>query len=150
MDDTGAVANLAAAAVAAAPSSTPQQIIAVMIPIVAIVMGIGIGMLALWLDYRKKRDIYALHHKERLAAIEKGMEVPPLPVDFFNDYKRGRMRTPADYLRRGLVWLFIGGAVTLALFNSGDKENDMWGLIPAAFGAANLLYYFIQRKGDQS
>ena len=32
-------------------------VIGVMIPIVAIVMGIGIGMLSLLLDYRKKREI---------------------------------------------------------------------------------------------
>ena len=48
--------------------NTPvSEVIAVMIPIVAIVMGVGIGMLALFLDYRKKRDMFALHHKERLV-----------------------------------------------------------------------------------
>ena len=57
--------------------NTPiSEVIAVMIPIVAIIMGVGIGMLSLFLDYRKKRDMFAMHHKERLTAIEKGMEVP--------------------------------------------------------------------------
>ena len=53
-------------------SSPPTEIIAVMIPIVAIVMGVGIGMLSLFLDYRKKREMFALHHKERLAADRQG------------------------------------------------------------------------------
>jgi hypothetical protein len=92
------------------------EVIAVMIPIVAIVMGIGIGMLALLLDYRKKREMFALHHKERLAAIDKGMEVPPLPPEFFQDARR--RRTPADNLRRGLVLLFLGAAITGALYVS--------------------------------
>lgn len=52
-----------------------------MVPITAIVMGIGIAMLGMWLDYRKKSEIYALHHKERMAAIEKGMDVPFLPPE---------------------------------------------------------------------
>ena len=122
-----------------------------MIPIIAIVMGIGIGMLSLFLDYRKKREMFAMHHKERMAAIEKGMEVPPLPAEFFNDYKRNRPRSPADYLRRGLTWLFVGGALVIALANTGNEDNAMWGLVPAAFGIANLLYYFVmQRKGDPS
>jgi hypothetical protein len=43
------------------------------LPIVAIVL--GIGMLALWFDCRKKRVFFEWHHKERMAAIEKGMEV---------------------------------------------------------------------------
>jgi len=58
-------------------------IIGVMIPIVAIVMGLGIGMLKLWLDFRKKRDILQAHHTERMAAIEKGIDLPPLPAQFY-------------------------------------------------------------------
>ncbi|HTP39230.1 MAG TPA: DUF6249 domain-containing protein [Steroidobacteraceae bacterium] len=148
-DSTGAVANVAAAAVAAAPGSSTKEVLALMIPIIAIVMGIGIGMLALWLDYRKKRDIYALHHKERLVAIEKGMDVPPLPDNFFNEF-RSRPRNHTEYLRKGLIWLLIGVAVIVAMYYTGNGDDAMWGLVPAAFGAANLLYYFIPRKGDPS
>jgi hypothetical protein len=38
-------------------SDNAVAIIGVLIPIVAIVMGLGIGMLKLSLDYRKKREI---------------------------------------------------------------------------------------------
>jgi hypothetical protein len=122
-------------------------VIGVMIPIVAIVLGIGIGMLALWLDYRKKREFFELHHKERMAAIEKGMEVPALPAEFFQDNRR-RARTPGDYLRRGLIWLLVGIAITIALFQRAGG-NGLWGLVPAAVGLAYLLFYFIGgRRGD--
>ena len=126
--------------------NTPvTEVIAVMIPIVAIVMGIGIGMLSLFLDYRKKRDMFAMHHKERLAAIEKGMEVPPLPPEFFQDSRRSRLRSTSDYLRRGLVLVLVGIAITIALFNS-TREDYLWGLVPIAFGVANLLYYYLESR----
>lgn len=120
------------------------KIIAVMIPIVAIVMGIGIGMLGLWLDYRKKRDIFELHHKERMAAIEKGMEVPPLPPELFTS-RHGWRRRPQDHLRVGLMLLFIGVAVTAALYVQ-DRDAALWGLVLVAIGLARLIFYAVVRK----
>jgi hypothetical protein len=118
-------------------------IMGVMVPIVAIVMGVGIGMLSLLLDYRKKRDMFALHHKERLAAIERGMEVPPLPPEFFRENRRPRV--PGDYLRRGLVLLLVGIAITFALYDT-TRPNYLWGLVPAAMGVANLIYYWVESR----
>jgi len=114
----------------------------VLIPIIAIVLGISTGMLALVLDYRKKQEMFALHHKERLAAIEKGMEVPPLPPEFFQDGRGRRSRHPSDYLRRGLVLLFVGAAISLALYQN-QRDAYLWGLVPAAVGVAQLLFYFL-------
>jgi hypothetical protein len=118
--------------------------IAVFIPIVAIVMGIGIGMLSIYFDYRKKQDMFALHHKERMAAIEKGMDVPPMPPEFFRDGRNCRPRTHADFLRRGLVLLFVGAAISVALYNT-QRDAYLWGLVPAAVGIAQLLYYYLAR-----
>jgi Domain of unknown function (DUF6249) len=118
--------------------------IAVFIPIIAIVMGIGIAMLSIYFDYRKKQDIFALHHKERMAAIEKGMDVPPLPPEFFRDGRSSGPRTHNDFLRRGLVLLFVGAAITAALYNT-VRGWYLWGLVPAAVGIAQLLYYFLTR-----
>lgn len=123
----------------------PAYVLALSIPIVAIVLGIGIGMLSLFLDYRKKREIFALHHQERMAAIEKGMEVPPLPPEFFRNGHRNRPRTPSDYLRNGLVLLCVGAAVTGALYAS-HNDSWMWGLVPAAVGVAQLLFYFLEAR----
>jgi len=119
---------------------------AVLIPIIAIVMGIGIAMLSLVLDYRKKRDIFTLHHQERMAAIEKGIEVPPLPPEFFQDGRGQRLRTPARDLRRGLVLLLAGGAISAALYGSHQGTSYWWGLVPASIGVASLLAYFIEGR----
>jgi len=122
------------------------NVLGIFVPIIAIVMGVGIGMLGLWLDYRKKREIFELHHKERMAAIEKGMEVPPLPAELFRSYRR--RREPSDYLRRGLVWLLVGSAIVIALLatpNAGPKAA-YWGLVPAAIGLAQLIFYFVEGR----
>jgi hypothetical protein len=129
---------------AVAAHSSVEGIIGVMVPIVAIVMGIGVAMLGMWLDYRKKREIFELHHKERMAAIEKGMDVPPLPPELFQSNKRyGRL--PSDYLRRGLVWGLAGAAVFLAM--QMEHENGSWyALIAVAVGVAHLLMYVYQSR----
>ena len=124
--------------------SSVEGVLGVMIPIVAIVMGIGIGMLGMWLDYRKKREIFELHHKKRMAAIEKGMDVPPLPPELFQGNKR-YSRQPADYLRRGLVWSFIGAGVIVAMRLEHDS-GAWYGLIAVAAGVANLLMYVFQSR----
>ena len=120
-------------------------VVGVMIPIVAIVMGIGIGMLSLLLDYRKKREMFAMHHQERMAAIEKGMEVPPLPAEFFQDHRRRAQRLPADNLRSGLILLLVGVAITIALYDT-LQHDYLWGLVPCAIGVANLLFYYIEQR----
>jgi hypothetical protein len=117
-------------------------ILGVMVPIVAIVMGIGIGMLKLGLDYRNRREMFRLHHAERLAAIEKGVEVAPLPPEFFQTYRRPAPGG-ASSLRWGLIWLLVGCALVVALYFGSGHEDAWWGLLPAAIGAALLLYYFI-------
>ncbi len=118
------------------------QIAAMMIPIIAIIMGIGIAMLALWLDYRKKRDMFQMHHAERMAAIEKGIELPPLPSQFFQDYRHGASE-PSRHLRSGLVLLFVGCAIFVALHQVAGPDVAWWGLVPAAIGAALLLFYVL-------
>jgi hypothetical protein len=119
--------------------------IALLIPITAVVMGLSLAMLGLWLDYRKKSEIFALHHRERMAAIDKGMEVPPLPPELFQRHGRA----PSDSLRRGLVWLLIGGALTIALYFEHGR-GALYGLIPMAAGLANLIYYYLRPRSPDS
>src|SRR5579862_9880043 len=85
-----------------------EGILALMLPIVAIIMGIGLAMIGVWLDYRRRKELFELHHKERLAAIEKGIEVPPLPVEFFENRRTGASLPPSRLLLRGLMLVFVG------------------------------------------
>jgi hypothetical protein len=119
-----------------------RHIIPFFIPIIAIVMGIGIGMLGLWLDYQKKTRMFELHHKERLMAIERGMEVPPLPPEFFLNGRRDTGSSPgANSLRWGLIWLLLGGALGVAIGVNAGLEAASWALLPIAVGLAQIIFY---------
>jgi hypothetical protein len=123
----------------------PEGIIAIAIPIVAIVFGLSLAMLRSWLDYKKKKEVFELHHRERMAAIEKGLEVPALPAELFaNSMTPMKQRDP---LRSGLIWTLVGAAISTAMYLE-DKDHWAWGLIPAAIGIANLLYYAISRRAN--
>jgi Domain of unknown function (DUF6249) len=121
-----------------------SELLALMIPILGVTMGIGLAMLGLWFDYRRKKEMFELHHKERMVAIEKGMEVPPLPVDFFYP-SRKRRPAPGDLLRRGLILLFVGAAIMVALSQEANRHY-WWGLIPVALGSAYFISYFVERN----
>ena len=47
--------------------------------------------------------------------------------------------------RRGLVLLLLGIALVIALYMSpsAGPRVAFWGLIPAAFGLGNLIFYYI-------
>ena len=129
-------------------SITPD-IASVFIPIVAIVMGIGCGMLQIFLHYRKRKDMFALYHQERMAAIEKGIDLPSLPEDFFQetDGRSRRRHSPHGTLLGGLILVFIGLTLYLALHfggvrTDGGGDAGLFALIPAGIGAACLIYYF--------
>ena len=59
------------------------------IPIFGILFGIGgpAVIVIVWftLNYYKRRKLMELHHTERMAAIERGMEIPPLPIELRAD-----------------------------------------------------------------
>lgn len=117
-------------------------ILGVMVPIVAIVMGVGMIMLKGVLDYRRRRETLQLYHAERMAAIEKGLEVPSLPAELFQDAAKREDRKPANYLFRGWLLLLIGISICAAMLLTGERDG-WWGLIPAGIGVAYLLTYWI-------
>ncbi len=124
-----------------------KHILPLLIPIIAIVMGIGMGMLGFWLDYQKKIRIFELHHKERMLAIERGMEVPVLPLELLQGSNKPKA-TLAGSLRWGLVWLFLGVAIAIGHVFNDRSDTAVWALMPIAVGLALLLYYSIMRRQE--
>lgn len=113
-----------------------------MIPITAIVMGIGIGMLGLWTDHKRKSQLMEQLHRERMAAIEKGIELPPMNTDInaTSPASRNDVANPAKVLRMGVLMLSIGVVLFFGLITVGASEASVFGLIPATLGLANLAY----------
>jgi len=119
-----------------------RHILPLLIPIIAIVMGIGTGMFSLWIDHRRKQTLLELNHRERLAALEHGRELPPLPVELLcqpgNGAWAGRRNraplTPSQQLFRGLFWTLLGAACATALWANVGLAEATWALIPLMIG----------------
>jgi hypothetical protein len=92
--------------------------------------------------HRQKILRAELRHKERLAAMEKGLELPPELEDLDNGKKRSR----SGSLRSGLIGLGVGIVLYFALDRVAGEEVALFGLIPAAIGLANLIFYFIEGR----
>ena len=122
--------------------------LALLIPIIAIIMGIGIGMLAIYLGYRKRKQIFAFYHQERMAAIEKGIECPPWPDRLLADDAAPSPPSPRRHLLKGLVWLFVGLAATVAVYATFDLSHALFGLIPMGIGLAHLIYYAVEGRRE--
>lgn len=120
-----------------------------LIPLVAIVFSIGlplsIPIVYLVLNHRKGRRLMDLHHAERMAAIERGLELPPLPLDVL-----GAPRSSRSTLLPGLIWLFVGLAIIAGLRGveavGGLYGLSLWGLVPTGVGVAYLIYYFVEDR----
>jgi hypothetical protein len=111
-------------------------------------MVFGTGMLAIYVNYRKRKHMFSLYHQERMAAIDKGVELPPMPEDFFREEGAPPRRSSHGTLLAGLILVFTGATLYLALHFTLPRIPDTGGdaalfaLIPAGIGAACLLYYF--------
>ena len=116
------------------------------LPIILTSLGIGVAVLAITLSYLKRKHIFTLYHQERMAALEKGVDLPPLPEALLTE--DGRARNPRRLLLRGLVWLFIGLGIIIAVYNMSNTRLALFGLIPAGIGLANLIYYAVAGKGE--
>lgn len=122
----------------------------VMIPVIAIVGGLATGMVAIVTDYRRRREIYELHHKERMYALERGLELPPLPANLLEDgverafadtVKASRPWRYRSGLRSGLTWFFVGLGIGTALYLNAGIEQASWALIPIGLGLAKLIFH---------
>jgi hypothetical protein len=119
-----------------------EDAVAVFIPIVAIIMSLGLPMVFAWIDYRRRRDIVDAHHRERLAAIERGMEIPPLPEAFYSPIRKRRN----SYLLPGMIWAFVGTGLFIALGAVTGEDVRYFALIPIGVGVAYLIYHFVEGR----
>ena len=121
-----------------------------LIPIISIVLGIGMVVVAILTKHRRDMQQLELQHRERMAAIEKGLDLPPdrgspqAPPVRTNGYRPVGSR----YLLKGLVWLGVGLAIALSQ-NEWTEHWHSYGCIAAAVGVAYLIYYAVEgRKMD--
>lgn len=110
---------------------------ALLIPILMIVLGVAVAIVAIVASHREKQKRVELRHRERIAAIEKGIELAPDP--------EGEVKKSSS-LKSGLSALLIGVVLYFALDRVADEDVALFGLIPAAFGIASLISYFVEGR----
>ena len=124
-------------------------LVSLLIPIIAIVMGIGIGMLAIGLNYKRRKQTFALYHQERMAALDKGLELAPLPEHLFTDSGRPQgPYNPRRHLLQGLVWSLTGIGIGCGLWGTAGLDWALFSLVPIGIGLAHLIYYFVEGKKE--
>ena len=111
------------------------EVIAISIPILAVVGGVLIAITAIITKGRQKEQ----EHRERVLAIEKGMAPPTPPVE---------TERPKYSSRRanGLVMTGIGLALTIAMWVEDGADNGVWGLIPLFIGLGLLIAGSIDKR----
>ncbi len=117
-------------------------------PLVAVAGIAYIGFLE-WLKHQRRE----MAHRERLAAIEKGL---PPPADV--EPERYRWSVQRLLLLGGLVWLSLGisAFVVISAILSADVGRTLdiphglqWiGLAPATIGFSHLIVFALGRRKD--
>lgn len=119
----------------------------------------------LWARHQRRLMI----HQERLAALEKGVEVPPLVE---HEIRRGSWNVQRLLLLAGLCWISIGVALFVTLNELGGQTVRLpWGsewsnghpilidleirqdmsflaLAPIGIGISHIVVFFVGRRRD--
>jgi len=114
--------------------------LALLIPILSVTLSLGAVIVWILVWYRRRVHEIECRHKERMAAIERGLELPPEPLP-----PPPQIPPRAPYLLRGLIWLGVGIALSLAV---RDWFGFMGGIgwIAVAVGVAYLIFYFVEGR----
>lgn len=130
-------------------------LMALSIPIVAIVGGITAGIVRLI----QRQRAFELIQRERIAAIERGLDPDKIAAlqrplvyndhGLYTDPHMAAGHRRQNLLVGGVVTLFVGVAVAIFLYGvaDGSEGEKAWlvGLIPAAVGVALILSSFLIR-----
>jgi hypothetical protein len=113
----------------------------IIITAIIIVCGATIAIVAIITEYSRKK----LEHELKMAAIQKGVSIPPTPEKAPSPY-----RTPYRTLKAGLVWTAIGIGFFLA-FAVTDMEPKpkiaLFGFIAFFVGIALIIAWAVEKKG---
>jgi hypothetical protein len=108
-----------------------------------IVAAIAAGIVAyLYFKHLERQRRLEIIHQERLAAMEKGIPLPELPLD---PTKASKPPDPRATLIHGIAWTALGGGGMLALGLVGPFPNGpaLWPLpIPLMLLGVGLVLYY--------
>ena len=117
-----------------------------------------VGILTVYVAFRQWMQHHRriMIHRERLAAIEKGINLPPLEQEM----QRSSWNVQRFLLLLGWTWIAVGlGAfVVLSVLLSFPANNytqdippglQYLGVVPVGIGIAHLITYFVGARREQ-
>jgi hypothetical protein len=116
------------------------------IVIVALIAFVGFRQ---WMKHQRR----ILIHRERLSAIEKGVELPPLE----QEVRRSNWNVQRILLLTGLIWISLGVStfvVFKALLANPQGVTNLpqglqWvGIAPVMIGFSHLIVYLVGRNKE--
>lgn len=110
------------------------EVLALLIPIVAIVGAFAVAIVGIVVGGKKKEH----EHKERMLALEKGLPLPEPPEETGLPYTGRRAA--------GFVFLGLGIALVVALWVVAGAVGGVWGLVPALIGIALLVAASVDKR----
>lgn len=134
--------------------SYEQVWMVILIP--ALFAGAGLAVWARHLREKKRVAEREMIHRERMAALEKGVALPELPEGLRGEGEapgNGRAWVSQAALLAGLTLLFGGMGLVAAFFlvpdtpaSDGLHSLAPVGLMPAFAGVGLLLFYVLDRR----
>ena len=118
-----------------------SSVMALLIPIISVTVSLGALIVWIVVWYRRRMHEVDCRHKERMAAIERGLELPPESPP-----QPEQMPPRSRYLLRGLIWLGVGLAITFGGHDWLRAPMGGSGWIAVAVGAAYLIFYFVEGR----
>jgi len=117
------------------------EAMALLIPILSVTVSFGALIVWIVVAHRRRMREVDCRHQERMAAIEKGLELPPDAVP-----QPAQMPPRSRYLLRGLIWFGIGLAITFGGRDWLRGQMGGAGWIAVAIGAAYLIFYLVEGR----
>jgi hypothetical protein len=119
-------------------------------------LGWAVLVVVVWhLRATRRQNRWELIHKERLAAMDKGIPLPELP-DYGDSTAESALTEALGFVRLnprwplgvGAICIMLGAGTCVALRLSGDAyHNEVWpfGLVGVFLGVGLWLHYLLTR-----
>lgn|GEM_PF-1036859 len=127
-----------------------ESIIPYAIPVVAILGGFSVAIVAMYLDSKKEER----RQKERMFLAEKGLEIPKELFDA-QEKKTSDLRGTRTWLiALGIMSLFVGIGVMILLGVQGGIQESISGVVLVAIGVGflvteRLITHFVIKPGQE-
>jgi hypothetical protein len=101
----------------------------------------------LYFKHRERQQRMEIIHQERLAAMDKGIPLPELPID---PPRSATARNPREALLHGIAWMALGSGGVVAMMMIPTFHLVWPAALPLLFlGVGLILYYVLGPRRSQ-